>query len=455
MSPADTESPQQVKSLFGLLTSRRFTPFFVTQFLGAFNDNLFKSGVLLFFTYQSAVTVGELSFLNNFAALLFILPFFLFSPIAGQLADQQDKAHLMRYIKLFEIIVMLNAALAFFIQSTNYLLLVLFLMGVKSAFFGPVKYSIIPQHLYPLELVSGNAWVEAGTFVAILLGAVVTGFLAHLEDASFWVACAVVLFAILGWFSSLFILNAPSSNSHLKLDFRFFYQVKETLKITQQEHSVYFCILCISWFWFLGASYLTQMLQLTKVSLHADESVATFLLILFSIGIAVGSLLCELVKHRIRLGLVLLSGIGITILGLHLSYISSLATLSLVNATTISIDTMFNYRELILVFLDVLFIGVFGGLYIVPLYAWIQQRTPAEFRSRMVAGNNILNALLMVLSALFGILVLSVFEFSLSEFFALLSVINLLVLLGFSWHEKMFFLHTRDFIQSFRRRAPR
>jgi MFS family permease len=368
------------------------------------------------------------------------------------LADQQDKAHLMRYIKLFEIVVMLNGALAFFIQSTDYLLVVLFLMGVKSAFFGPVKYSIIPQHLYPLELVSGNAWVEAGTFVAILLGAIATGFLAHLENASFWVACSVVLFAVLGWFSSLFILKAPSSNPQLKLDFRFFYQIKETLRITRREHSVYSCILCISWFWFLGASYLTQMLQLTKMSLHADEGVATFLLILFSIGIAIGSLLCELVKHKVHLGLVLISGVGISILGGHLSYVFSLAVLSLANTTVISIDEMFKYRELILTFLDVLFIGVFGGLYIVPLYAWIQQYTPAEFRSRLVAGNNIFNALLMVLSALFGMLILSVFELSLSVFFALLSVVNLFVLLGFTWYEKKFFFHARDFILSFRHR---
>ena len=339
-------------SLFGLLFSRRFAPFFLTQFLGAFNDNMFKSGILLFFTYYLTLSIGALSFLNNLAALLFIAPFFLFSPIAGQLADKIDKSKLIQAIKLFEVIVMLNGALAFFLQNTIYLLVVLFLMGTKSAFFGPVKYSIIPQHLYSTELVSGNAWVEAGTFIAILFGAISTGLLSYFESATFWVACSVLLFSILGLISSLFILSAPSSNADLKIDFQFLRQVKETLKITKSDRLVYAAILCISWFWFLGASYLTQILQLTKVSLHADESIATFLLIMFSVGVAIGSLLCEKIsRHCIELGVVPLAGLGMSFFGVHLALLAQgFQNVDLV----ISIKTMFDHSAFIMIVIDII-----------------------------------------------------------------------------------------------------
>ena len=424
MSSNNEHQDPRDHSQFSLLKTRRFAPFFLTQFLGAFNDNVYKNSLMAMITFGLLSSTLDLSLMNNIGAMLFILPFFLFSALAGQLSDKYEKSYLIRRIKLLEIVIMCLGAIAFYFSMTAGLMLLLFLMGTQSAFFGPVKYSIIPQHLDNHELVGGNALVEMGTFLAILIGTLVASMLATQSDGILWVSAIIISVAILGYLVSRKIPSAPAANPDLKVRFNPFTETWRTISYSREQKSVFLAVLAISWFWFLGAAYLTQIYCFAKDYLGGDQSVVMVLLATFSIGIATGSLLCErLSGHKVELGLVPLGSIGLTIFGMDL-FLQSLPELG---PELITAGQFLSSPSNLRIVADFLLIGVFGGFYIVPLYAMVQARSAPEKRSQVIAAINIMNALFMVVSAIVGIIVLGLLDLTIPQFFLILAVLNALV----------------------------
>lgn len=416
--------PNLRNSQFRLFLETRFRPFFFTQFLGAFNDNLFKNALILLVTFQiSLLTRQQIDQLVNLAALLFILPFFLFSGLAGQLADKFEKSHLIRIIKFSEILIMLLGAVAYHYQSIPVLLITLFLMGTQSSFFGPIKYSILPQHLKSSELIEGNAHVEMGTFIAILLGTL-AGLISQTQHGFYLVPALIIIFALLGWFSSLAIPPAPAANEQEKINWNIFSQSIKTIQYAKQNQSVFIAIIGISWFWFLGAAYLTQFPNYSKEVLHAQAPIVSLLLSSFSIGIAVGSLLCSKISNKkLELGLVPIGAIGLLFFGTDLYFSSAIN----VSGNLSDLAHFISKPQSIRILLDLLLIGVFGGLYIVPLYTLVQLRCAEVYRSQVIAAINILNSLFMVLSAALGIVLLGFVELTIPQFFLILSLLNIFV----------------------------
>ncbi len=411
------------KGLFSLLASRRFGPFFFTQFLGAFNDNVFRQALILLIA-SGVVTSVSVNTLNNVALALFIVPFFLFSALAGQVADKHDKAFLVRKIKFVEICIMVAAAIGFYFDAVYFLLAVLFFMGLQSTFFGPIKYSIIPQHLDDRELVSGNALVEMGTFLAILLGSI-SGVLLKMDGVGDGVvSVSVIGLALLGYLAARGIPHAPAADSGVKLNWNLFKETWHILGYAREVKSVWMCVLGISWFWFLGAAYTTQLKVYVDDYLFGTDGLYALLLGTFSIGIGLGSFLCEkLSGKRVELGLVPLGSIGLSLFGIDLFF--SYAGLAGNGQVDIAgfLQQAGGYRVL----MDLLGIGVFGGFYIVPLFAFIQHRSNPHHLARIIAANNILNALLMVLSAAAGIVFIGMLEFTVPEFFLALAIANVVV----------------------------
>jgi len=412
-------------SQFRLLGTRRFLPFFVTQLLGAFNDNVFKQALVLAILYKLGTT-ADVSLLVNLCALLFILPFFLFSALGGQFGEKYEKAWLIRRIKFTEILIMLVGAVGMLLGNLPLLLAVLFCMGTQSALFGPVKYSILPQQLRIDELVGGNALVEMGTFLAILGGTITAGVLMSGGDYAMRASVAVVVLAVIGYLASRKIPFSLAALPSLRLDWNL---LRQSLRIMRlglgQQRSVSRAMVGNSWFWFLGAVYLTQIPAFSRDLLQGDEGVVTLILSVFSIGIALGSMLCErLSRHRVEMGLVPLGSMGLTLFGVLLWW----------HATGVPAASEIRDWTALLaeprawwVLIDILGLGTFGGLYIVPLYALIQSRTALEERSRVVAANNILNALFMVISAIFSILILTVAGLSIPQLFLAVALLNVLV----------------------------
>ncbi|MDQ6978695.1 MAG: MFS transporter [Mariprofundaceae bacterium] len=406
-------------STFSLLKVRYFSPYFFTQFFGAFNDNIFKNYLIIMITYQ--IIDADVNMLTNLSAALFILPFFIFSASAGQIADKYEKAWLIRSLKAFEIAIMGLAAVGFYSQNINLLMTVLFLMGTQSAFFGPVKYGILPQHLPAKELVAGNALVEMGTFLAILLGTLAGGLLLGLEGTSA-ISMIVLLIAVAGYACSRAIPPAPGLAPDLRINPNPFSETMKNLCLAAQHKTLFLSMLGISWFWFLGAAYLTQLPNFTLTTLQANQQVVTVLLSVFSIGIGAGSILCDaLSDEQVEIGLVPLGSIGLTLFGIDFCW----AQTAIIASTSVA-DFLAQWGSWHLLF-DLLMIGVFGGFYIVPLYAMIQQRSPESHRSRMIAANNILNALFMVVSAVVAMLCLGLLGMSISQFFLVVAVLNALV----------------------------
>ncbi|UTV26912.1 MFS transporter [Photobacterium atrarenae] len=409
-----------------LLTQQRFLPYFLTQAFGAFNDNVYKNVLLILIAFAApgALPVDS-DLVINLAAGLFILPFFLFSASAGVLADKYDKALIMRKVKLAEIVIMSLAAIAFVTESYTALLVLLFLMGTQSAFFGPAKYALLPQHLRKEELVSGNALVETGTFLAILIGTLLAGIIANQTNAHTIAAVSVVVFALIGYTSSRWIPDAPPSKPDSHFRWHPVRQTRHTLSIARRNKTIFQCVLGISWFWFLGASYLTQFPNFAKLHLGGNAASVSFLLTLFSIGIAIGSLLCDrLSGHRIEPGIVPLGSLGITLFGADLM----LATPAMIPATD-SIVTFISQPELWRVFFSLTMLGVSGGIFIVPLYAMMQSRAKEDERAQIIAANNIWNAIFMVVSAVTAIVFLSALGLSIPQFFLFLALVNLAVML--------------------------
>ena len=384
---------------FGLLKTSRFAPFFGTQFLGAFNDNLFKNALVVLLTFQTAQwTTLRPELLANLAAGIFILPFFLFSATAGQVADKYDKAMLARLVKVLEMTIMGIAAAGFALHSLPVLMLALFLLGLHSTVFGPVKYAILPQHLHADELVGGNALIEAGTFVAILIGTLVGGLLAGSVEHPAWIAAGGFVAALAGYLTSRGIPSAPAPVPDLKVNLNPISETWHNINFARENRTVFLSILGISWFWLYGALFLAQFPAYAKNVLGGGESSVTLLLATFTVGIGLGSLLCERMSgKRVEIGLVPFGSIGLTLFGIDLYFASPVG---LVGHDPHALIALLHLPAALRVLFDLLMLGLFGGFFIVPLYALVQLRSSAEHRARIIAANNIVNALFMVVGAL-------------------------------------------------------
>jgi 1-acyl-sn-glycerol-3-phosphate acyltransferase len=384
-----------------LLGERRFWPLFWTQFLGAFNDNLFKNALVILITYRSMSLLGiGAETIVVACAGIFIFPFFLFSATAGQLADRLPKWRLMRWVKIWEICVMVLAGVGFATDSLALLLIVLFLMGMQSTFFGPAKYAILPELLDDETLVGGNALVAMATFLAILIGTITGGLVVAGGDR--WVSrlgLMVVAVAAAGYVTSLFIKKLPAANPELQVKLNPVTPTIEILGVARKVHSVFLSILAISWFWFLGASFLSLLPYFSKDVLGGGETVVTLCLATFCVGIGAGSMLCErFSRHHLELGLVPLGSIGISLFAVDLAF-SGWRFTPPAGEGLLTVGQFLQAPGGLHVLVDLLMIAVFSGFYTVPLMTFIQHRSAASERSRVIAGNNILNALLMVLSS--------------------------------------------------------
>ncbi|MBL0167001.1 MAG: MFS transporter [Propionivibrio sp.] len=382
----------------GLLRARRFAPLFVTQFLGALNDNVLKNAMIVLLTFQAASwTTLKPELLANLAAGIFILPFFLFSATAGQLADKYDKARLAQMVKLLEIGIVLVAGLGFVLHSIAILFVSLFLLGLHSTLFGPVKYAILPQHLKSEELVGGNALIEAGTFIAILVGTLLGGLLAGNQGGTAWITGAGLAIAIAGYGASRSIPAAAPPAPTLAISINPLTETWRNIRFARENQTVFLSIMGISWFWLFGAMFLAQFPAYTKNVLGGSETAVTLLLATFTFGIGVGSLLCEkLSARRVELGLVPLGSIGLTLFALDLAIASPASP----SPSPLGAIGLLAYEQTWRVLLDLALIGIFGGFFIVPLYALVQQRSDPAHGARIIAANNIVNALFMVVGAL-------------------------------------------------------
>jgi MFS family permease len=429
---------------FQLLKTRRFLPLFWTQFLGAFNDNVYKNALVILIIFQGSTLYGiDTNIVVTLSAGIFILPFFLFSATAGQVADKYEKAMLIRRVKILEIVIMSFAIIGFYLESILMLIALLFLMGAQSALFGPLKYSILPQHLSERELTGGNGMIAMGTFLAILLGTILGGVLVSIEQSGpFIIGGVVMILAVLGFYASRFIPTAQAAAPDLKINWNLATQTFKIMQYALENRSVFIGVIAISWFWLMGATYLSQVPAYSKSILGGNNEVVTLLLTMFSVGIGLGSVMCEkMSRGRIELGLVPLGAMGITLFSIDIYFASQhFVALSLpageLNAAQF-IDISGSWRVL----LDLALIGLFGGFYTVPLSAMVQKRSNPHHRARVIAANNILNALFMVVSALATVGMLQA-GFSIPQVFMSLGVLNA-VLVG------ILFMLLPEFVQRF------
>lgn len=410
---------------FSLLRQRRFAPFFATQFLGAFNDNIFRNGLIILITFQGVNVLGmNASQIANVAGALFILPFFLFSAAAGQLADKYEKSRLIRIVKTLEIGLMALAALAFMSKSFVALLFVLFLMGCQSTLFGPVKYAYLPQQLATKDLVGGNALVEFGTYTAIILGLIVGGLAVAIDRTNqFVIAASLIGVAILGYLASRSIPVTKAADPALKINWNAWSETWRIVKFAKRDKSVFLSILGISWFWFFGSAMTLQIPAYTLDILNGSETITTALLASFALGVGAGSLLCERMSgRRIELGLVPFGSIGMSVFAIDLYFAQPEMHAIPVGTITEFLARSGSWRVLA----DMALLGAFAGFYSVPLFAMMQQRADRRYLSRIIAANNILNAAFMVAAAALALLTLNA-GLSIPQLFLLLAVLNAVV----------------------------
>ncbi|MQR01675.1 MFS transporter [Glaciimonas soli] len=417
--------PKKPSNQFSLLSQRRFAPFFWTQFFGAFNDNVFKTALLTILTYDAlSWTTLDAGFLNNLIPGLFILPFVLFSATSGQFADKFEKSRITRYIKVLEIVIMVVAAFGWMTHNLWLLIAAIVGMGLHSTLFGPVKYAYLPQQLHRDELVGGNGVIEMGTFVGILMGEILGAVLVvHKTWGIELVAGGTILIAIVGWLFSRRIPLTPASAPDLKINWNPFTETARNLRFSRQNKPVFLAMLGNSWFWFYGAIVLAQFPLYAKNYLHGDHSVFVLLLTIFSLGVGAGSLLCErLSGHKVEIGLVPFGAIGLSVFGFDLF----LASLHYTNTATVDFLGFTAQSGSWRILFDCLMIGLFGGFYIVPLFAVIQTRSDPAHLSRTIAGMNILNALFMVVAALVAMVLLKA-GLTIPQIFMVTAILNAIV----------------------------
>lgn len=423
-----TGSPQ---NQFKLLGKRRFLPLFLTQFLGAFNDNVYKNALIILLTYQLAQFSSSWSspVLINLSAALFILPFALFSATAGQLVDAVEKSHYIRVIKLCEIAIAIFIGIAFYIHNIYLIMLGLFLFGTQSTFFGPVKYSILPQHLKSYELVGGNGLIETATFIAIIAGSILGGILIVEHHGQLWVWLVCIVIAVLGWRISYAIPKANSYYPQSKVDYNIFRSTGQTLRLGYKNQTVFLAILGISWFWFLGSALFYQLPIYIRDYLGGNSYIVNLCIACFSIGIGMGALLCEkLSRHNIEIGLVPLASLILTLLTTQLYHIQPDPTALAQTGSTLGLSAFFHIPQNWAVVACILGLGIAAGLYTVPLYAFIQDRSPKDQRAQLIACNNIINAIFMALAAVvcIGLLTLGL---RVTQLFLVMATLNLCVTL--------------------------
>lgn len=415
---------------FALLGQRRFAPFFWTQFLGAANDNIFKFAFTVMVTYQLSVSWMEPKLAGLVIGAVFIAPYVLFSATSGQLADKYDKDKLIRLVKNLELAIVVVGAVGFFGQQVGLLLGCIFLLGLHSTLFGPVKYAYLPEHLGEQELTGGNGVVEMGTFVAILLGSLVGGWLIALPSDAWLpgpqaVAVACLGLAVLGRLTAQAVPPTPSKAPDLQINWNPVSETWRNLKLAHGHLAVFRSLLGISWMWFFGAAFLSQFPSFAKDVLHGNEQVASLLLIVFSLGVGIGSLLCETLSRRhVEIGLVPLGAIGMSIFALDLYFASR--GLSTASTTTMGVGAFMAVPAHWRVLADLFMLSLSAGVFSVPMYALIQLRAPASHRARIIAANNILNALFMIASSLIVGALLSA-GVSIPEVFGLIALANLVV----------------------------
>jgi 1-acyl-sn-glycerol-3-phosphate acyltransferase len=406
-----------------VLFEKRFWPLFWTQFTGAMNDNIYKNALIILITYH-AMTIGGLKVEQMVAMCggIFILPFFLFSSLAGEITDNFSMSKLVRYTKLLEIIIMFISLVGFFTSNLILLLLCLFLLGTQATFFGPVKYSILPELLKDDELVEGNALVEMGTFLAILIGTITGGVLIAKVNGPLIVGGVCLITSFIGYAITLKLKEVAPVSSGKKINYNIIKSSFEIINIAKKTKSVFISILGISWFWFFGATLLSLFPHYVRDFIHGNESVVTLFLAIFSVGVAIGSLICEKLSHeRLELGLVPLGSIGLSLFVLDLFFAGEIKTNHL-----LTISDFLNSPGSFRIIFDLSMLSIMSGFFIVPLYTFIQTRADRKERSRVIAANNILNALFMVSSALM-LMILFALKLSILQVFLVLFFLNTLV----------------------------
>lgn len=416
------------KNQFQLLAKRYFLPLFITQFLGAFSDNVLKTALIVMITYVVGDSLGiSAEVLVTLTGGLLILPLFIFSANAGILADKFDKAKLIKIIKLVEVLLMVMAAIGFWYQNIFFLMFVLFLTGTQAAYFGPLKYGILPNHLQDDELISGNGLIELGTFLSILLGHILGVVVIKMPYAMQTIGGLLILVSLIGFIASLFIPKAPSSAPDIKIGFNIVKDTIDIIKFSKKSKNIFLSILAISWFWLVGFTFLSQFPTYAKDYVGGDESVFVLFLSLFSIGVGVGALLCnQLLKGRIEATFVPIAALGLSVFTFDLVWATKAIQLDPTQAllTPMQLLSKPGYWRIII---DMILISLSGGLFIVPLYALIQHESEDAYKSRTIAANNVMNAFFMTIAAIVTSILLFM-KFSVLQIFVIMGIINLFVM---------------------------
>ena len=409
-----------------IFSSNPFAPLFWVQFFGALNDNFFKNALVFLIAFQGITLFGMGSeSLVALASGVFILPYFLFSPIAGQLADKYEKSQLVRYTKILEIVVMLLASIGFALHEFSVLLGVLFLMGLQSTIFGPVKYSMIPELVKEDELIQGNALVELGTFLAILIGTIAGGLVVGLANSTWWIVLGIMGLSLVGYACSVFVKPVAVADASLKVELNPVPTMRTLWNIIGEQEAIFNSVFAISWFWFIGAGILSVLPIYCKSYLMVGEEVVTAFLAMFTLGIAIGSVLCEkMCFGRVEIGLVPLGSLGLSVFLMDLALVTPDAMVADMPLLSLAefLDKGYSIRLLV----DFFCMSVFGGVFIVPLYTLLQERSRPEVRSQVIAANNIVNALFMVLSSL-ALMGFYASDLSLAHIFLVFSLMNIVV----------------------------
>lgn len=444
-----TDSAVAPVSQFGLLRRERFMPLFLTQLGGAFNDNFYKSALLMLFTYGGIERWGlSIDVINNLVAATLIVPFLLFAPVASQYADKFEKARFIRGIKVAEIAIMVLGALALWLHSAALLVFVLFLTGTQSACFSPLKYAILPQHLPEQELTGGNGLLHTGTSVAIFLGMIAGTVALSVAGGIWWVAFGALLIAWLGWRASVKIPEAPPMDPELRLERNPYRQTLRSIGCARENAMVFWCIIASSWYWFLGSVYLTQLPNFTRAVLSGASAVVSLLLILFLVGICLGALLCaRLSRGAVEPALVPLGALLVLIFGLDLAWAGQAFAQAHPPPGADQLHPlmdMLSWPSAWRVMFDVLMLGVAGGVYVVPLSALIQSRSRPAHRAQVIGAGNVINALFMVAASLVGLGVLGLLGWSIPQLFLVVMVLHAVLCLWVFWRQPEFLGRFRE-----------
>jgi acyl-[acyl-carrier-protein]-phospholipid O-acyltransferase/long-chain-fatty-acid--[acyl-carrier-protein] ligase len=408
-----------------LFKDKRFLPIFIVQFCGCLNDSILKNALIILVTFKLA---GEVEFspqvLVLFANVIFIAPFFIFASLAGQIADRYERSFIVKIIKIIEVAIVLATSYGFYYTNLKILYSCIALMGIHSSFFGPIKYSVLPDQLHKSELLAANGFIEAGTFFSILVGTMIGGF--YTVSAVTIIILAIIVSAI-GLGASFFMPKSNNSNPEIKINPNIFAETREILKYAHSKKQVYLSILGISWFWFIGTAILSQIPMLTKDILGADEHVANLFLATFSIGVGVGSFLCsKLFDNQITTKYVFIAALGISICGIDLYFASKIASVSFHQENLKTVMQFLQRGHYWRILFDLFALAAIGGLYVVPLFAAMQYFSLPAYRSRVIAANNLINALFMagstvILSLLFYL------NFTIPSAILLISILNIVV----------------------------